>query len=76
MGEGGEAVGVAGEADEIATMKVNIIIRIEDCENTEQSMETEFEGCETDDVVKEPDLKLLHSLIKRYEEVFGAPAGY
>lgn len=57
-------------------MRVNIIIRIEDCEDNEQAMETKFENCETAALLAKDSLQILHPLVRKYHEMFpdmGAP---
>lgn len=51
-------------------MKINIIIRIEDCDDTEQAIESKFSECETDMVLGKESLKILHPLVKTYVETF------
>lgn len=51
-------------------MKVNIIIRIEDCDDTEQAIESKFSECETAAMLEKESLKLLHPLVKTYVETF------
>lgn len=51
-------------------MKVNIIIRIEDCDDTEQAIESKFSECETASMLEKESLKLLHPIVKKYVETF------
>ncbi len=51
-------------------MKVNVIIRIEDCEDNEQAIETKFNECETDTLMAKESLKLLHPVIRNYTKMF------
>jgi hypothetical protein len=52
-------------------MKVNIIIRIEDCEDPEQHLSVAYEGSDTDAALASNDSKIVQSVVKLYLETFG-----
>lgn len=51
-------------------MEVNIKIRIEDSENPENAYEDFYEGCPTETVLSDKELKLLHPAIKKFLVMF------
>lgn len=51
-------------------MKVNIIIRVEDCTDEDQSVEIKFEECETARLLEDEFLKLIRPAIRQYVEMF------